>query len=101
MTGVGASVSNLGYLNVGFNNGGNATLLISNGGQVTSANGYIGGGPASVGVATVTGVNATGTASTWSATNLSVGTGTLNIDNRGIVNVGGGWVGCYSWRVAH
>jgi autotransporter-associated beta strand protein len=76
-------------LYVGYH-GGTGTLTIQDGGQVNDYNGFVGFGSGATGTATVTGVNANGTASTW--TNGGVfeigfgGTGTLTIQNGGIVS---------------
>ena len=71
----------VGYMGVG-------TLNVSDGGMVTSTNGYIGSRPDASGTATVTDGG-----SRWANSgDLTVGgdgTGTLNIDDQGLVTVGG------------
>jgi fibronectin-binding autotransporter adhesin len=65
---------------------GSGTLNIEDGGQVSTDGGYLADGVGSTGVATVTGVNADGKASTWENTSLVVGgngSGTLNVENGG------------------
>jgi outer membrane autotransporter protein len=74
---------------------GNGTLKIENGGQVTNNNGYIGaeavvgGGHSDV---TVSGTDASGHASTWTSTQQLFigdnGTGSLSIQDGGVVNTG-------------
>jgi T5SS/PEP-CTERM-associated repeat protein/autotransporter-associated beta strand protein len=88
--GTASAWSNSSELYVG--NNGTGTLNVQNGGQVTDTNGYIGTQPGSNGTATVTGVSANGTASTWSnSASLIVGylgTGTLNVQDGGSVSDG-------------
>lgn len=70
---------------------GTGTLTIRNGGAVTNINGYIGADSGSQGTVTVTDRDINGNASTWTNTgqlNISDnGTGTLNVQNGGVVNV--------------
>ena len=96
----GAINSPNGTITIGNSNGDNGSLLVSNGGQISSGNSNIGFNSGAVGTATVTGVNTNGTASTWSmgANNLEVGiygTGTLSILNGGVVSDGAGILGTY------
>lgn len=69
---------------------GNGTLNIGNGGQVSSADGYIGAGTGSQGNVTVSGHDGSGHASAWTGTGTlyvgDSGTGTLNILDGGLVN---------------
>ncbi len=88
--------SNSGNLYVGYGatNSGTGTLAVQNGGQVSSADSYLGFSSGSSGIATVTGgVTTNGAASSWTYGSLHVGesgTGTLNILNGGQVTPSGG-----------
>lgn len=82
---------------------GRGTLLIQNGGVVTSGWSYVGAGPGSQGNVTVSGRDANGNASTWSSTDQinigDSGTGSLLIQNGGVVNSALGSIGYSSGGV--
>jgi len=90
VTGSGSQLNNSDNLFVG--NGGSGTLNVQAGGLVTNTNGFIGFDSGSTGVATVT-----GSGSQWNNSgdlfvgghNSPGGTATLNIENNGLVSVGG------------
>jgi T5SS/PEP-CTERM-associated repeat protein/autotransporter-associated beta strand protein len=87
-----ATWTNTSDLYVGTDSDSRGTLLIRNGGTVSSTAGSIGFWTRSTGTATVKGVRAGGAPSTWTVSgNLYVGdrgTGTLNIEDGGIVSIG-------------
>jgi T5SS/PEP-CTERM-associated repeat protein len=89
--GVGSSWTNSGELTVGDN--GDGTLTIQNGGDVSNANGYVGFVGGSTGTATVTGAGSTWTNSgglfVGGRSTAAGGTGTLNIQNSGLVQADG------------
>lgn len=76
---------------------GKGTLIIQNGGVVNNGWGYIGAGTGSQGDVTVSGRDINGHASTWTNTSQlfvgDAGTGTLNIQNGGVVNSGWATIG--------
>lgn len=83
VTGAGALWTNAGQLSVGSYGGGD--MLIEAGGKVSSNQGYVGAGPGSTGSVTVS-----GTGSSWATTDYNInvgnfGTGTLTIENGGLV----------------
>ena len=87
-------MTNSGSLYVGYSGGG--TLSVSNGGNVSTYNGYIGNSLGSTGAVTVDGPG-----STWTNNGSLLvgcyGNGSLSITARGVVNsYGGGNIGCYS-----
>ena len=92
VTGAGTVLTTTGALVLGETIDTHAVLNITNGAAVTSADGRVGTSPNSVATVTVDGAG-----STWTNLNSStdlvigtLGTGTLNIQNGGVVNVGGG-----------
>lgn len=76
---------------------GTGTLLITNGGQVSNADAYIGDQPGSKGTVTVSGRDISGNASTWNNGSTiyigNSGTGTLLIQDGGVVNTGWAIIG--------
>lgn len=77
--------------------GGNGTLLIQDGGTVTNDTGFVGNGPSEQGEVTVSGHDGSGNASTWTNNGDLVvgqsGTGTLLIENGGLVSNAGAYIG--------
>ncbi len=77
--------------------GDNGTLLIQDGGTVINDTGFIGNGPSEQGEVTVSGHDGSGNASTWTNNGDLVvgqsGTGTLLIENGGVVSNAGAYIG--------
>lgn len=92
VTGAGSTwTTNNSSLIVGIHSGSNGTLIVKDGGAVSSGVSYVGNNFNSTGLVTVTGAG-----SSWSTSSLAVGNngdGTLNIEDGGIVSSGTGHVG--------
>ncbi|MER9587011.1 autotransporter outer membrane beta-barrel domain-containing protein [Mesorhizobium sp. M0276] len=90
MDGPGSTWTNSGYLEVD----GNGTLVITQGGTVTSSSGSVGSGPGTTGTATIDGVG-----SNWTVASSLIlgvaGDGVLAISNGGLVSDVNGLVGYY------
>jgi fibronectin-binding autotransporter adhesin len=95
VTGQGSAWTNSDRLIVG--NSGTGSLSVTAGGAVSDVNGLIGSLAGSTGTAVVSGTSASGTRSSWtSSANLFVGnfgTGSLRVENGGLVQNATGYVG--------
>jgi outer membrane autotransporter protein len=94
-----------GDLEIGNSNPGGGTLTIENGGTVTNDTGFIGYGATDEGTVTVSAQDGNGNASTWTNNGDLVvgqdGTGTLHIEDGGVVINASGYVGAGAGSQGH
>ncbi len=95
VTGAGSTWINSSNLFVGYS--GSGELAVSDGGSVSSADGYLGYFPDSDGMVSITGANSTWTNNIGSLNVGYIGSGKLTVSDGGsVINMGGGYIGYYA-----